>query len=174
MKRGSYLFVAYSVGKWTQETCRRMMEKLFRSVELPYPDNRIEVFSDGNTDYGHVLPDYCIEPCIDYGQLIKIREGGRVVDKKKRVVMGSPELRDIETTNVENFNGILRERLGRLVRKTKCYSKKRRRLESALELIQFHWNTMHVIKGGSTPGMIESLTDHVWDWDEFLMYHYAV
>ena len=168
------MYVAYSVGKWTQETCRRMVEKLFERTELPSPDKRMEVFSDGNTDYQHILPEYYAEPCIDYGQLIKVREGGRVVDKIKRVVMGTPDPRDIETTNIENFNGILRERLGRLVRKTKCYSKKRACLESALELIQFHWNMMHVMKGGSTPGMIESLTDHVWDWEDFLMYHYAV
>jgi IS1 family transposase len=32
-------------------------------------------------------------------------------------------LGDVETTDVENFNGILRERLGRLVRRTKCFAK---------------------------------------------------
>jgi IS1 family transposase len=45
-----------------------------------------------------------------------------VVGKKKRVVYGEPSLGDIETMDVENFNGILRERLGRLVRESKCFS----------------------------------------------------
>jgi len=33
---------------------------------------------------------------------------------------------------------------------------------------------MHIIRKNETPGMMESLTDHVWKWDEFLMAHYAV
>jgi len=43
-----------------------MIEKLFDRTELPFPDNKIEIFTDGN------------------GQLIKIREKGRVVDKKEK------------------------------------------------------------------------------------------
>ena len=120
MKRGSYLFVAFSVGKWTQETCREMIEKLYRRIKLPFPDNKIMIFSDGNDDYEYILPEYYADTCIDYGQVIKIREKGRVIDKIKRIVIGNPEAIDIETTNVENLNSILRERVGRLVRKTKC------------------------------------------------------
>jgi len=33
---------------------------------------------------------------------------------------------------------------------------------------------MNPLYDSMTPGMIESLTDHVWSWDDFLMYHYAV
>ena len=106
--------------------------------------------------------------------MVKIREKGRVVDKIKRTTYGNPELADIETTNVENFNGILRERVGRLVRKSKCYSKKRSRLSNAIELFQFYWNFMHKLKGKKTPGMIENLYEYVWSWDDFLLFHYAV
>ena len=111
---------------------------------------------------------------MDYGQLIKIREGGKVIDKIRKIVYGSPSVDDIETTNVENFNGILRERVGRLVRKTKCHSKKKRALINALELIQFHWNFMDPLHDMMTPAMIESLSDHLWSWDDFLLYHFAV
>ena len=48
---------------------------------------------------------------IDYGQLIKVKKNGKVVDKKELVVYGEPSLEDIETAEVENFNGFLRERL---------------------------------------------------------------
>jgi len=41
-----------------------------------------------------------------------------------RVNTGNPCYGEIETTDIENMNSIFRERLGRLVRKTKCYSKK--------------------------------------------------
>ena len=37
---------------------------------------------------------------------------------KRNEQYGSPDPGDIETTDIENFNGTLRERIGRLVRKT--------------------------------------------------------
>lgn len=151
-----------------------MIEKLFSRVELPFPNNKIQIFSDGNDDYVFTLPEYYAHSCIDYGQIVKIREAGRVVDKIKRIIFGNPETEDIETTNIENFNGILRERVGRLVRKTKCFSKKKSRLRNATELIQFHWNFMDTIHDGFTPAMIESLSDGIWNWDDFLSFHYAI
>ena len=151
-----------------------MIEKLFHRVQLPRPENKIQIFSDGNDDYTYVLPEYYPETCMDYGQLIKIREDGKVINKIRKIVYGSPSVDDIETTNVENFNGILRERVGRLVRKTKCHSKKKRALINALELIQFHWNFMNPLHDMMTPAMIESLSDHLWSWDDFLLYHFAV
>jgi hypothetical protein len=151
-----------------------MIEKLFWKVELPFPNDKIQIFSDGNDDYEYILPKFYADTCIDYGQIIKIREKGKVVDKKNKIVFGSPEIKDIETTNVENFNGILRERIGRVVRKTKCYSKKKSRLGNAIEFLQFHWNFMDTIHDNLTPAMIESLSDYIWNWDDFLMFHYAV
>ena len=162
------------MGKWTQKTCRLMIDKLYRRVELPFPNQRIQFFSDGNDDYEYVLPEFYAETCMDYAQLVKIRENGRVVDLKKRVVYGSPNVEDIILTDVENFNGILRERIGRLVRKTKCYPKSKTMLSNAVEVIQFYWNFMNPLYDSMTPGMIESLTDHVWSWDDFLTHHYAV
>ncbi len=151
-----------------------MIEKLFLRVELPFPNEKIQIFSDGNDDYEYTLPKYYADTCIDYGQVIKIREKGKVVDKRKKIVFGHPEIKDIETTNVENFNSILRERIGRLVRKTKCYSKRKSRLGNAIEFLQFYWNFMDTIHDNLTPAMIESLSDYIWNWDDFLLYHYAV
>ena len=56
---------------------------LFERTELPFPDNKIEIFTDGNDDYTHILSDYYADTCINYGQLIKIRDKGRVVDKER-------------------------------------------------------------------------------------------
>jgi IS1 family transposase len=114
IKRVSYFFVGFSVGKWTQETCREMMFDVARRIELLTGDKRIQFFSDGNDDYTYVLPDYFQRSQLDYAQLVKIRENGTLVGKEKRIVYGSPSSEDIETTNIENFNGILRERIGRL------------------------------------------------------------
>ncbi len=151
-----------------------MMQKVYERVQLPFPDNKIEIFTDGNRDYQHVLSELYAESCMNYGQLIKIKEKGRLIDKKKRIVFGNPNLEDIETTNIENFNGICRERGGRLVRKTKCFSKYKRRLECAIHLFQFYWDFINEFKRGTSPGMLEGLTYHLWSWQEFLMYHFAV
>jgi transposase-like protein/IS1 family transposase len=154
IKRHTYLFVSFSVGKWTQETCRKLMEDMFDRTELPFPDNKIEIFTDGNDDCTQVLPEYYAETCMNYGQLVKIRENGRVVDKEKRIIYGKiygkPDTTDIETTRVENFNGILGERIGRLVRKTKCFSKDGRRLECAIQLFQFYGISKQIQKRNFT------------------------
>ena len=57
--------------------------------------------------------------------------------KEKWVVYGGPVLGEVETTDVENFNGVLRERLG-LVRETKGFAKTKRRLVCAVVLFQFY------------------------------------
>ena len=147
-----------------------MIEKLSERVRLPDSEHKIEVFTDGNSDYTSVLPLYYAESHLNYGQLVKIREKGRVVGREKRVIYGSPDLGDIETTDVENFNGILRERIGRLVRKTKSFSKARPRLKCALELFQFYWNFINEFKRGTSPAMLEGLMNHTWSWHEFFYY----
>jgi hypothetical protein len=56
-----------------------------------------------NDDYTSTIPEYYAETCVDYGQLIKIREGGTVVDKIKKVIYGTPSIDEIETTDIENM-----------------------------------------------------------------------
>ena len=147
---------------------------MFSRIQMPTPNNKLEVYSDGNDDYTVALRDYYPMQCLRYGQVVKIREGGRIVDKIKRSVYGDPDIKQIETTDVENFNGILRERLGRLVRKTKCISKKKSFLNYAIDLFQFHWNYMDPLPSKQTPAMLENLSDHCWSWEEFLYHHSAV
>ena len=100
---------------------------------------------------------YYADSCINYGQLIKIREKGRVADKEKRIIYGESNMDDIETTDIENFNGILCERIGRLVRKTKCFSKYKRRLECAIQLFQFYWDFINEFKRDASPAILEEI-----------------
>ena len=170
LKRRSYFLVAFAVGKWTQETCREMIFDVARRVQLPYDDKRIQFFSDGNDDYTYVLPDYFRVTNMDYAQLIKIREKGIVVRKEKRIIYGSPDIDDIETTDVENMNGMMRERIGRLVRKTKCFSKLKRRLYYAISLFQFYWDFISEIQRRVSPAMMEGTTDRLWTWHDFFYF----
>ena len=138
---------------------------MFYRMELPFPDNKIEIYSDGNDEYTSTLKDFYCETCITYGQLIKIKKSGRLVEKIKVKVFGGPSPRDIETTDIENFNGILRERIGRLVRKTKCFSKREWRQWCALQLFQFYWNFINKFKRGKTPAMLEDIEEKPWIWN---------
>lgn len=151
-----------------------MIDRLYRRTELPSPDRKMDIFTDGNDDYTYVLAKYYGDTCINYGQLIKIKENGRLVGKEKRTVYGSPYPGDIETTDIENFNGILREGCGRLVRKSKCFSKYKRRLYCAIHLFQFYWDFINEFKRNASPAMLEGVTDRLWSWHDFLMFHYAV
>ncbi|MDR2203902.1 MAG: hypothetical protein LBE76_06365 [Nitrososphaerota archaeon] len=57
-----------------------------------------------------------------------------MVGKEKVVVYGEPSFGDIEIIVVESFNGVLCERVGRLVRGRKCFSKLKCRLVCSVEL----------------------------------------
>jgi len=161
------------VGKRTRNTCRNLFKKINNRIKSPSPDSKLEMYSDGNNDYTEIIKEFYPLACVDYGQLIKVRKGGRVVDKIKRVVFGEPNPDNIETTDVENMNSIMRERIGRLVRDTKCHSKKGSRLCNAIEFFQFYWDFMDPLPNRGTPGMEEGLTDRIWSWDDFLSIHYA-
>jgi len=174
MTRGSYLIVAYEIGKQGKESCKKLFEKVFERVQLPFPDMKIQIISDGNDDYTSTIPEYYEETCVDYGQVIKIREGGKIVDKIKRVIYGTINNDEIETTDIENMNSICRERLGRLVRKTKCHSKKKTRLVDAFEFFHFYWDFMDKLTKTETPAMLEGLADHQWNWEQFFYFNYAV
>ena len=87
MTRGSYLVVAYEIGKQTKITCEKLFEKVFDRIQLPLPDKKIEIFSDGHDDYTNTIPEYYAETCVDYGQVIKIREGGELLIKSKKSFM---------------------------------------------------------------------------------------
>jgi hypothetical protein len=96
------------------------------------------------------------------------------LEKEKRVIYGNPEPSEIELTDIENFNGILRERIGRLVRKTKCFSKLKKRLENAVEFFQFHWNFMDPLGGKSTPAMLEGLSEDLLSWHQFFCFKLSI
>ena len=139
-----------------------------KRIKPPTFTDRLKLFSDGNDDYTFVMPEFFKKDCINYGQLIKIRGKGRVVDKIRKVIYGKLVLDEIETTDVENYNGILRERLSRLVRKTKCFGKRKSRLENALHLFQFYWNFMHPLKKNLTPAIMEGQATKIWAWGNLL------
>ena len=144
-----------------------MFSKVSERIQVPTFTDRLNILSDGNDDYKFVMPEFFKKDCINYGQLIKIRKNGKLVGKVKRIVFGNPKREDIETTDVENFNGIIRERVGRFVRRTKCYGKNTERVSNALSVFQFYWNFMKPIKEKLTPAILENQATKIWTWGNF-------
>ena len=145
-----------------------MFNQFEKCIKKPNKENKLIINSDGNFEYETVLPEFFPEEVMDYGQIIKIKEAGRVVDKRKEIIFGTPKIEEIETTNVENFNTILRARLSRLVRKTQCHAKKKKSVEDSVELFRVYWNFMKPLHGKQTPGMEEELIHKKLTWGNFL------
>ena len=137
-------------------------------------------------------PRRVVDPELRYAQIDKYREGGRVVEVRRRIVFGSAagitEIlgdQQINTSYVERDNLTSRQSNGRLVRKTLSHSKKAAYLQRHLDLEDAVFNFVRPhqalrvlvprpIHGRKwqqgTPAMAAGLTDHIWTLEELLSY----
>jgi IS1 family transposase len=142
-------------------------------------------------------PRRTIDPDLRYGQVVKRRENGRVVEVERHIVFGTPDEieaildRDgcgskINTAYVERDNLTSRQHNGRLVRKTLSHSKKVDFLRRQVDLEDAVFNfvrphgalrvkpaepAQHGRKWEKrTPAMAAGLTDHIWTFEELLRY----
>ena len=120
-------------------------------------------------------------------QAVKRRCGGKVVGVEVRCVLGSP-MDCPYVVHGERLNGVLRDRLNCLTRKTHAFAKRVCLWDAAVVLCVFesNWLRSHRclrerVDGLSDgcryrrrgPAMAIGLTDHIWSWEEFLTYrHY--
>ena len=121
-------------------------------------------------------------PGVGLTQVVKHREGRRVVKVEVRHRFG-PAPKCPHTVRQERLNGVLRDRLACLTRKTHAFAKRRRTWDAAvgLGLFEHNWMRPHTaprqerigLPGGRryvqrSPAMAIGLSDHVWSWTEFL------
>jgi IS1 family transposase len=129
---------------------------------------------------------------LNYATVHKTRDKGRVTKIDFRVIFGtvatvmaalalSTVSKAINTAFVERHNGTDRNRNGRKVRKTFCFSKDWQVHEAVTYFTMYSYNfcwpvrTLRV-KGADgvweqrTPAMTAGLTDHVWSLAEWLSY----
>lgn len=121
-------------------------------------------------------------PGVGLTQVIKTRDGRRIVLVRVRHCFG-PEPSQAYTVHIERRNGVLRDRLGCLSRKTHAFAKRKATWDAAVALSLFEENWMRAhqalriertgLPGGRrylqrSPAMAVGLTDHVWSWVEFL------
>jgi len=132
-------------------------------------------------------------PELRYAQVVKKREGRRLVEIIRRVVYGRPEeidVRDICTSLIERLNLTLRQEVEPLSRKTLAFGKDDDELRAylALYVAYYHFVRSHhtlrrplpepvPVRGKTlrrfergTPAMAAGLTDHVWTLRELLTY----
>ena len=142
-------------------------------------------------------PRRLVDPQLRYAQVDKRRQGGRVVEVRRRIVFGKAEDiamiihtdgcgAEVNTAYVERNNLTMRQSVGRLVRKALSFSKKVHFLQRHIDLddaiynfVKPHSALRRRVRGGTpqgrqwqqrTPAMAAGLTDHVWSLEELLMF----
>ncbi len=149
---------------------------------LPTKHKKATFASDGNDQYTKaILKNFDVET-VNYGQLVKEREKGRVIGKTRTIIFGEVGDECIDTVYVERYNLTLRHGISRLVRKSLCFSKCKEMLDNHLDVYQCYNNLIRVnsaltikTKKGEknierTPCMAEGITNHIWTWKELLMF----
>jgi IS1 family transposase/transposase-like protein len=199
------LILATVVGPRTYETARTLIQLTARIV-LGIP----AFFSDGFSTYlqalidcYHVLKTFPrtgkrgaprkpvkeLHPELVYGQVVKKKRKGRLVEVISRVVCGADRLTQlgltISTTLLERLNLTFRQALAPLARKTLSFSKERRHLEQHTRFFQTFYNFARPHMSlreqivecpkrfaqrwqQNTPAMAAGITDHVWTFRELL------
>jgi hypothetical protein len=124
------------------------------------------------------------QPGWQYLQVVKHREGSRVVEVKIDVIYGdqtTPDLIGAQTSYVERTNLTSRQMNGRLVRKTLSFSKELKMLKASSVWEDAVYNLTRGVKTlrvevdaedrryePRTPAMAAGLTDHIWSIKELL------
>ncbi len=115
-------------------------------------------------------------------QTIKHRdEHGRLLSVEIRTTIGAAETKQPVPVHIERLNGVLRDRLACLTRKTHAFAKSTSTWDAlfGLALFEHNWLRGHpaLSQPSSVPGryyerrtpaMAIGLTDHRWSWREFL------
>ena len=140
-------------------------------------------------------PKRIIDEQLRYAQVDKRRQGGRVVEVRRRIIFGTEGDIDvilkasgcgsqINTAYVERNNLTMRQNVGRLVRKTLSFSKSVHYLQRHIALedavynfVKPHRSLRRPLRKSKdkrrkwehrTPAMAAGLTDHIWSIEELL------
>ncbi len=168
------MHLAHSTGKRVQATADKLMKTVRKRGTLPTQHKKATFASDGNDQYTKaILKNFDVET-VNYGQLVKERERGRVVGKTRTIIFGDVDDECIDTVYVERYNLTLRHGISRLVRKSLGFSKCEEMLDNHLDAYQCYNNLIRVnsalmikTKKGATniertPCMAEGITNYIW------------
>ena len=192
--RPSRFVIAWAFGPRTadlaQQVVRTTRARTADQAGIPWISDGWEPYAELVTEtYTDAAPagirDWCIltrTPGVRLTQVVKHRRGRRLVQVEVRATIG-PAAAQPHTVHVERFNGVLRDRLGCLTRKTHAFAKDAPTWDAAVTLALFEHNWLHPhialrrplaapVAGRQyeqrTPAMALALTDHPWSFAEFL------
>ena len=121
-------------------------------------------------------PRLVIPPTLRLTQTVKHRDRrGRLQSVEVVAALGT--LAEVPgTVHIERVNGILRDRLAALTRKTHAFAKRDATWDALLALAIFDHNGLHAhsalrspsVPARCSPAMALGLTDHLWSWSELL------
>lgn len=138
-----------------------MLNQFFDRMDLPLPNKKISNYSDGNIQYATIVPKLYCETCVNYGQIIKVKENNRFVDLIRAKNIGKPAIESLSTSIVEGYNNKIRQIFSRFGRKTASFSKCTGGYIAAMNTFQFVHNFIDQKYHPQSPAMLESITDHL-------------
>jgi IS1 family transposase len=147
----------------------------------PYPEQLVRTYRQLVRTGRRGRPPLRLPEGVRLTQTIKHRDAhGRLLRVETRATFGAPVAQPA-LVHVERRNGVCRDRLNMLTRKTHAFAKTATTWDALLGLHVFEQNWLHphlalrqpVVTAGRfydqrTPAMALRLTDHVWTWREFL------
>ena len=139
-----------------------------KRVRKPTLRHKLKIISDGNDQNIGAIQNNFDESCVDYAQVIKVRENQIVIALKKRTIFGKMKRRKITMHQIDSYCGTLRERIPIYVRETKAFSKRRRNVENRLDIFQVYRNFIWKRKG-KTAAMKEGLAKYPLNWGKILI-----
>ena len=119
------MHVAHVVGKWNNETCNEFYELIRKRMRKPSKRHKLKIVSDGNEQNIEAIKNNFDENCVEYSQVIKVRENQIVVALETRNIFGEMPKEKISMHKIDSYCGTLRERIPIYVRETKAFSKRR-------------------------------------------------
>lgn len=197
MERSSRLLLEVVVGPRTEESAMDLVEGAAQRLTSdcwplwssdgwePYVTALTVVFGilihfirarrRGRPKQPQIVPD----PRLRYGQVVKHRQGCRLLAVTRRVIFGIEELiplQQISTSLLERLNGTIRQHVVPLHRKTRSFAKCRTALDTQTQLFKSYYNLCrhHSTLKGRTPAQAAGLTGHCWTLRELLTFNAAV
>jgi len=138
------LRLAHSTGKRVQATADKLVKMVRKRGKKPTKQENATFASDGDDQYTKaILKNFDVET-VNYGQLVKERERGRVVGKTRTIIFGEVDDECMDSVYVERYNLTLRHGISRLVRKILGFSTCKEMMDNHLDVYQCYNNMIRV------------------------------
>ena len=155
---------------WCSDGWRAYAEAIRRAYRRPVRTGRVG------------RPPLRVPEGLSLTQTIKHRdERGRLLEVERRTTIGTAAVRQPVPVHIERLNGVFRDRLAALTRKTHAFAKTAKTWDAlyGLSVFEHNWLRAHPALSQPstmpgryyerrTPAMAIGLTDRRWSWREFL------